>query len=82
MNPADFAFLFARALSALAFLPLALLFQLVLLLIACRVLGIGAGGLRGLRALFDTIETDPRGLATYLGAVMLSAAIIVAALVR
>jgi hypothetical protein len=83
MTPADLVFLAARMLSALASLPLALLLQLLLLVIACRVLGIGSGsGLPRLRALFDRIEADPRALATYLGAVMLSAALIVSALVR
>jgi hypothetical protein len=83
MNPADLVFLAFRVLSALIALPLALLLQLLLLVVACRVLGIGQGrGVARLRELFDRIEADPRALGTYLGAVMLSAAVIVSALVR
>lgn len=82
MNPADLLFLGFSFLRTLVSTPLALLLVLVLVLIACRVLGIGSGGKRGLRALFDVIETDARALGTFLGFLFLSIAVLVAALVR
>jgi hypothetical protein len=83
MNAIDFSFLLARLFSAVIFVPVALAIQVAALMLLARFLGIGTGGgRRGLRQLFDTIETSPQAVATFLGAVVIAAALISAALVR
>lgn len=82
MATADLAFLLGRLIQAVAFLPVSLLFMAAVLAAAMWGLGIGVRGKFGIRAVFDSIESEPGAIATFLGAVVLGAAIIVAALVR